>query len=327
MKMNTKYILLLISILSSWLFISGCSNTLQVPDEEFIVSKGAVAREEQGNHTNYNLTEGKYNKLETEKVIVSYDTISGNYIYEKDGKVFTQYKNKSTEIVDSNIINLKLSPGGEFYSYFNKDEYMQLVVKSIKDNKEIKINSTVAISGKLMDWSSDKDIVYYGIDESTNGIFSYDINSSKEELIYELDYGYLEFIKSFSGEVLFLQDSGANRKVLKSINKDTKVNIISENVSELKDIVVTEKGIFLLGKIKEENNSIYELRDGIFTRLVYDFPNIVHLEKGLSCDENGELLFIGSIDSFDKENIYKYENGYIKSITNDNSKYYFVNVK
>ena len=79
--------------------------------------------------------------------------------------------------------------------------------------------------------------------------------------------------------------------------------------------------------MKDDNHSIYEVKDGKVNRLIYDFPNIIHLEKGLSSDEDGNVLFIGSTDSFEKENIYIYEDGYVKVLTNDNFKYYFVDIK
>lgn len=326
--MKKKGVLLVSSILSSWLFISGCSKTLDVPSEKITLLKGAVAREENGNHTNYNLTEGKYNKLEVEKAVIAYDRISGNYVYEKEGKIFISYKDKEIEIVDKNITEPKVSPGGEYSSYFKKDPYMQLVVKDLEKNKEIEINTTVAISGQLMDWSSENNIVYYGIDENkVNGIFTYNIESGEEELIYKLESGYLEFLKSSKEGVVFLQETIANKKVLKSIDKDRNVKIISEDIVELKDIEITEKGTFVLGKMKDNNQSIYEIKDDKFNRLIYDFPNIIHMEKGLSCDEEGNLLFIGGTDSFDKENIYICEDGYVKSVTNDNLKYYFVDIQ
>lgn len=327
MKMNRKCVLLASSILSSWLFISGCNNTLEVPSENITLSKGAIAREENGNHTNYNLTEGKYSQLEVEKAIVAYDTFSGNYIYEKEGNVFIKYKDKDIEIVDENIKSIKLSKGGEYCSYFKKDKYMQLVVKRLKDNKEIEINTTVAISGELMDWSSNN-IIYYGIDKNkVNGIFSYNIENGEEELIYKLENGYLGFLKGSDDGIVFLQETIDNKKVLKSINKNKDINLITDDVVELKDIEINEKGTFLLGKVKDDNYSIYEIKDGELNRLIYDFPNIIHLEKGLSSDEDGNILFVGSTDSFAKENIYIYEDGYVKSVTNDNLKSYFVDIQ
>ena len=327
MKINKKCVLLLSSLISSWLFISGCKDTLEAPSEEITLIEGAVAREEDGNHTNYNLTEGKYNKLEVEKAIAVYDTVSGNYVYEKDGNVFVKYKDSDIEVLDKNIINPKLSQDGEYFSYFKRVEYMELVVIRLKDNEKIEINSTVSISGDLMDWSNGN-IVYYGVNENKiNGIFSYNIESQKEELIYALESGYLEFLEYSKEGIVFLQETVYGKKTLKSVNKDKEVKIIIEDIVELEDIEITEKGIFVLGKMKDENYSIYEVKDGKFNRLIYDFPNLIHLEKGLSSDSNGNILFVGSTDSFEKENIYIYEDGYVKSMTNDNAKYYFVDIQ
>lgn len=326
--MKKKGVLLISSILSSWLFISGCSKTLDVPSEKITLLKGAIAREENGNHTNYNLTEGKYNKVEAEKAVLVYDRVSESYIYEKEGKVFISHKGKDIEIEDENIAEPKISPGGDYYSYFKRDPYMQLVVRDLEKNKEIEINTSVAISGKLMDWTNEKNIVYYGVDKNkVNGIFTYNINTGQEELIYKLENGYLEFLKSSKGGIVFLQETINNKKVLKSIDENGNVKIITENLVELKDIEITEQGTFVLGKMKDNNESVYEIKDNGFSRLIYDFPNIIHMEKGLSCDENGNLLFIGGTDSFDKENVYIYEDGYIKSLTSDNLKYYFVDVQ
>ena len=327
MKMNKKYVLLVSTIVSSWLFLSGCSNTPEAPSENIKLIDGAIAREENGKHTNYNLVEGKYSRLESEKAIVSYDKISGNYIYEKDEKIFIKYKEKDIELLDKNIINPKLSNGGEYFSFFKKDKYMQLVVKRLKDDKEIEIKSTVAISGDLMDWNNDT-IIYYGVNQNkVNGIFAYNIEDEKEELIYELEGGYLEFLKCSKNGIIFLQQTLDNDKILKFINKNNDVESITEDILELKDVEITDKGIFVLGRMKDENYSIYEINDGEFNRIIYDFPNIIHMEKGLSHDEKGNILFIGSTDSFEKENIYIYEDGYVKVVTNGNLKYYFVDIK
>lgn len=328
MKMNKKHVLVISSMLSSWLFINGCSSTLESPSEKVTLLNGAIAREENGNFTNYNLTEGKYNRLEIDKAVVQYETVSENYIYEKDAKVFIYYKDEEIEILDENIIDIKLSPDGEYYSYFRKDKYMELVIKRISDDNEMKINTTVAISGKLMDWNGDNNIIYYGIDKNkTNGIFKYNIVTGKEELIYKLESGYLEFLKSSKDGIIFLQETIDNRRMLKSIDKEKNIKLITEDIVELKDIEVTEKGIFILGRMKNDNHSIYEIKDDKVRRIIYDFPNIINLEKGLSYDENGNILFIGSTDRVGKENIYIYEDGYVKALTNDNLTYYFVDIK
>lgn len=328
MKINSKYLLLLVSMLSSWLFISGCNKTIDTTSEKITLYKGSVTREENGNHANYNLTEGKYNKLETEKVIVAYDILSGNCVYEKNGKLYVQSEEDSIEIVDKDIINPKLSPGGKYISYFKRDKYMELVIKRLKDNKEIEIKTNVAISGSLMDWNTEKSLVYYGVDENkNNAIFSYNIESGKEEIIYKLENGYLEFIKAFKDGLIFVQESVGGVKSLKSIDGDNNVKLLTEEIDVLKDIIITDQGTYFLGKMKNNNESIYEVKQNSIERVIYDFPSIIHLEKGLSYDENGNILFIGGTDSFEKEKIYTYDNGYIKSLTNEDVKYYFVDVK
>ncbi|MGL5354177.1 MAG: hypothetical protein ACRDA5_12770 [Clostridium sp.] len=328
MKINSKKILLLSSILSSLLFIGGCSDAVETSSEKIILNKGAVTREENGSYTNYNLAEGRYSKLEMGKIIVAYDIVSGNYIYEENSKIFVQVDNKSIEVIDENIVELKISPGGHYISYFKKDKYMELVLIKLKDNEKIELKTEVAISGDLMDWSNENKIVYYGVDNSkNNAIFSYDLETGKEEIIYKLENGYLEFIKSSIEGVIFVQESVGGVKSLKSIDKQNNVKLITDEISDLKDILVTKKGTFILGKANDNNNSIYEVKGNKIERLIYDFPNIIHLEKGLSCDEDGNILFIGGTDSFDKENIYVFDNGYVKALSNEELKYYFVDIE
>ncbi|WP_300888241.1 hypothetical protein [uncultured Clostridium sp.] len=107
--------------------------------------------------------------------------------------------------------------------------------------------------------------------------------------------------------------------VLKIINENGEVNEISREVIDINDIEFVNNKLYLLGRVKNNNYSIYELDNGTIRRLIFDFPNVVYAEKGLSVNENGEILFVGSTSSGQSEHLYKYSNGTV-ILVNDNIK-------
>ena len=327
MKINKKYILLIFGLTSMGLILTGC-NSKDDSIESLDVSKGSIVKEENGNYYNYKFDPKGYSKIETEKVILSYDLETGNYIYNSQGKNGVVAKDKDISIDYANPKGLKLSKDGSYFSYFKDDTYLELVVKDIKTNKEMEVNSNVAISGTLIDWVDDDKLVYYGIDDKkNNGIFVYNIKEQKEEILYKLDNGYIQFLKATTNGVIFVQQTVNNKRILKIVDLNKNVDELTDNILEVNDILKTEKGIFILGKMKDNNYSIYKVKDNNVKRLVFDFPNIIHLEKGLSSDSEGNILFIGSTENFSKEKVYTCIDGAVSSLTTEESKYHFIDIK
>ncbi|MEN8434303.1 hypothetical protein NX821_001486 [Clostridium septicum] len=86
MKINKKYILLIFGLTSMGLILIGC-NSKDDSIESLDVSKGSIVKEENGNYYNYKFDPKGYSKIETEKVVLSYDLETGNYIYNSQGKM------------------------------------------------------------------------------------------------------------------------------------------------------------------------------------------------------------------------------------------------
>ncbi|ATD55211.1 hypothetical protein [Clostridium chauvoei] len=327
MKISKKYILLILGLTSTSLILNGCSKK-NISVESIQLSKGSIVKEVDGTYSNYKFESNEYSKIETEKVILSYDLDSGNYIYNSNGKNGVVAKDNEIPIDYNNPKDLKLSKGGNYFSYFKDESYMELVIRDVKNNKDIQINSNVAISGTLVEWLNEDTLVYYGIDDKkNNGIFTYNLKENKEELIYKLQNGFIQFLRTYEENVIFVQQTMENNRYLKIIDLNKNVKDITSEIIEVSDVLSTEKGLFVLGKMKDNNYSIYKIEGGNVKRLVFDFPNIIHLEKGLSCDKDGNLLFIGSTSSFSKEKVYTYVDGSITSLTNLESKYHFIEVK
>ncbi|MBE6054153.1 MAG: hypothetical protein E7212_09615 [Clostridium sartagoforme] len=325
-KKRNKFILVSFILLLTNL-IYGCKNqTDEIKKIE--INNGAIAIEDNKNYTIYNLDNGKYEKVETDYIITEYDSESKNYIFNNNGEFKIQYLGEERNIDDLNkIISPKLSPGGNYLSYFVKDIYLNLKIKDLKVDKFVNIDSKVAISGQLIDWYNEDTLVYYGIDnEKNNGIFLYNISNNEEKLIYQLDAGYIQFLKVLDNGIVFLQEKEGKQKILKFIDENGELVQNIQDIDDISDVEYSKDGIFMIGKLKNNNYSLYEYNEGKIKRLVYDFPKIINLEKGLSKDSDGNILFIGG-DEPNKEKVYIYEDGFVSELSNNQGNYNFIHYK
>lgn len=317
------------------LLILGCSAEKEKVSnvaEDIKLNSGTVLKDEDGTYKVYNYENGKYELLNSKYIISSYDKESSTYIYAEDEKKHYIACNKQRfEIKDLNYSDLKLSKGGEYISYFIEDNGLKLKVFEANGNKAVEIKSNVTISGVLYDWYDNDTLIYYGVShDGINGLFSYNIKEDKEELVYRIKEGYLAFLKGTDDNVVFLQLTLENQRQLMMIDKKTKdVKLLSSNIQEVSDIVISNNTLYFTGKVGNNTNSLYLLKDNKEKRLVYDFPISVKINKGLKVDENGNILFIGaSGEDSSKEQVYMYEqNGSISAISKSSMDYIFVDYK
>ena len=315
------------------LLMLGCSSEkskMQTTNvaEEIKLNAGAVLKSEEGIYKLYNYENGKYEKSKIDNVILAYDKSSSNYISIEDNKPYVVNKNRKFEIKDTEYSDLKLSKDGEYVSYFIEDNGLKLKIFDINENREIEMKSDVSISGTLYDWYDVNTLVYYGVSNSgVNGLFTYNAKENKEELLYKIKEGYLAFIKATIDNVVFLQLTLENKKELIMINKKTKdVKLLTDNIEELSDIIINNEKIYFTGKIFGNTNSLYELNNNKAKRLVYDFPVLVKIKKGLRVDGKGNILFIGSNNANAKEEqVYTYaQDGSISSVSKDSADFVFL---
>ena len=323
-KKRIRNIFLVNFILLISIFLYGCKNKVEEKNKVDILN-GAVAIENSGEYKIYNLTNDKYEKVDTEYIITAYDLESGNFIYNENGEYKINYLGKEENIEEEKIvISPKLAKNGEYLAYFLKDEYLDLKIKDLSKNKNISINTKVAISGELIDWLNGNTLVYYGIrEDKTNGIFTYNIDSNEEKLLYKLDLGYVEFLKVLDNGIVFVQEKEGKQKLLKVIDEDGEVNEVIEDVLDVSDVESTQEGIFILGKLENNNYSLYKYHDKKAKRLVYDFPKLINLEKGLSKDKDGNIIFVGGED-VKVERIYRCTDDAISIIDGASGTYNFI---
>lgn len=334
MKLSKRKYFRLLAFIVFPLLMFGCaSEKVKTPTvaEEVKLNLGAVLKSEEGTYKLYNYENGKYEKMKDNNVILSYDKSSSNYICLDNGKTYIVSNNNKFEIKDENYSELKLSKGGKYVSYFIDDNGLKLKIIDTNKNNQIEIKSSVSISGTLYDWYNANTLVYYGVsDDGINGLFTYDINENKEELLYRIKEGYLAFLKGTDDNVVFVQLTLENKKELMMINKKTKdVKLLSQNIEDLTDIVVADDKLYFTGKVFSNTNSLYLIEDNKEKRLVFDFPAVVKVEKGLQVDEKGNILFAGASNISDREEqIYTYsKDGSISIVSKNSTDYSFIDYK
>lgn len=295
--------------------------------EAIKVQYGAVLLEENGKYHNLNFVDGKYEDLKTNDIIINYNVESGTYIFVRDNKHYIYHDGKEIEIKDKNYSFMKISKDGNYVSYMVYDNGYKLKVLSLKNDKEIDINSKVAISGEFYDFIDKDNIVYYGIsDDNINGIFTFNLNTKKEELLYRLDSGYVEFLKENNDSVMILQKTGDNQNLLKKINKDKSIEDVSNRFKSIKDIIEVSGEYYVLGTETENLPSLYKVNKENVERLVYSFPKNINIDKGLATDINKNILFIGSNNTENKEDVFSYNNGNVSLVSNKEGNYNFINI-
>lgn len=321
---------LIILFLPLIILMIGCEkNKIPIEEMESIdIFNGAMAIENNNKYDIYNKINDNYEKVDTNYLISSYNLNSKNFIFNENNKIKINYKGKDLIIEeDKDVISPKLSISGERLLYFIKNEYLQLKIKNLSTNEYINFESNVMISGDLIEWLSEDMIIYYGIDNNkNNGIFVYNIKEKTEKLIYKLDNGFVEYIRVFDNLIIFIQGNFSKEKSIKVISKDGEIIEEINDVEDISDIEYTKDGLFILGKFKDNNYSLYQYKNGILKRIVYDFPKVINLEKGLSKDKDNNILFVGN-DEFNKENIYMYKDESITVLNVTEGNYFFIDVR
>lgn len=325
-KINKLIFLLAVGLTIISGTLIGCKQDKVLEDDDknnkISLNLGTINENNNGNYSNYDLKKDTYKKIDSDIIIAQYDYESNNCIGLKNNQYIGIYNGKEVKLknLKPNDIKYMISPGGEYLGYFsNNNDIKKFRVINLKDGTEKKINIQVSISGILLDWVSSKEVVYYGIDidSGKNGVYLYNIEQEKEELLEEFESGFVRFLKCSENGIIYLQETLENSKLLKEYNvKTKKSNIICSEDILVSDIIKTNDNYYLLGNVDSEHGSIYKLKDLNTSKLVYDFPSKVYSNKGLSTDEEGNVLFIGS-NSDNSESIYKIDSNDYVSILSD----------
>ena len=318
------------------LFLIGCINNSNNDKEnngikKISVGKGAVLKSEEGVYNTYDYKQGKYTKVESEKTILVYDESSSTYIATNNNKTYVVKTNEEYEIQDEEYDGLKMSPKGKYISYFVYDDGFKPKIIDLEENKELDIKLNTIISGTIYDWYDEENIIYYGVNrDKVNGVFKYNLITKKEELLYKVEKGYLAYIKGTINNVVFLAINIDNDKELILINKDTKkISSISYDIEIIDDIAFIDGNIYFTGKVKDNAESLYEIEDNKIKRLIFDFPFITDINKGLRVDKDNNILVIGKGSSDSQyESVYSYaKDGSVSVVSEEAIDYVFIDYR
>lgn len=333
MKKKTL-ILLAISIMA--ISIISCDNKKVENDDNNIdtevveLNDGSICTEDNGQYINYTYNNERYTESEGEDVIAVYDTESGNYLGQKNKKYIARYNGTEKQLnsIETYDCYFNLSPGGQYLSFFRNEESCNLYIMSMKEDKLLKLNISVLISGKYVDWLDKNTIVYYGVREADrkNGIFTYNIEEKKEKLLVGFDEGFVEFIKVINDKIIYSKSSYEGEKKLISIDKDgNNLEELTSDIMKVYDIVDgNNNDYYILGSFKNTDYALYYLKDSMHKRLTYSFPDYVDVKKGLSKGDDGNILFIGS-NNKEFQSVYKCnDEGAVSLILDGTREVYFV---
>ena len=100
MKRHKRAKYMIFGIVFSSLILISCGIHEGVKIDGVKLNKGAIIENDDGSYKNYNLKDGKYNKIDSEETIRLYDNIDGNYVSEKGGKYF-EYTSPTSSALSS----------------------------------------------------------------------------------------------------------------------------------------------------------------------------------------------------------------------------------
>ena len=328
-KGKYKRILIAFQLMLTALVFIGCNKEQVEEESKVTLNKGAFV-DESNNYETFNFnSEDSYEKINTnDKVINNFNIESNTYTFYKDNSFYINYDNKDIKIEHDKIANLKISPDGNYVFYFINDEYLVPAVMDLQENKEILLDNKAVISGQFIDWITEGKLAYYGVDteSKSTGIFTYDVKGKSEEKLYTISNGYVKFLKHIDDGLALVEEHYGEDTVLNVINVNGTVSEISKDVIDINDVEEVDGKIYLLGRVKNNNYSIYEIDNGQIKRLLFDFPNILYAEKGLSVNENGEILFVGSSGNNKDEHLYKYYDNSVVLVCDTIKSCNFINI-
>lgn len=328
-KRKCKRLMILIQLMITTVFFLGCKKESIEEISKINLNKGAFVDES----TNYEIfnfnSENTYEEVDTEgKVITNFNMESNTYTFYKDNSFYVNYNSKDIKIEHNKIASLKVSSEGNYVFYFINDEYLEPAIMDLKNEKEILLDNKAVISGQFIDWITDTKLAYYGVntEEKTTGIFTYDVETKKEDNIYKISNGYVKFLKHIDDGLALVEEHYGEDTVLNIINVNGDVTEISREVIDINDIEYINDKLYLLGRVKNNKYSIYEIDNGVVKRLLFDFPSVLYTEKGLSVNEVGEILFVGSSSNEQSEHVYKYSDGSVVLVSGDITNCNFINI-
>lgn len=247
---------------------------------------------------------------------------------DKNSQYYLVSKNKRVWIKDLNIISTpKLSKGGKRVIYSEQnDGNIQYYIFDVLQESRSELRKDIIISGDMYQWLDDEKIIFYGVDNSqVSGIFVYDVVRDKLSRLCTVQ-GYLEsFSLINSDRLLVLKNDFNNNKQLILYDLENKSEKeLTNRIESVDSATAFGDVIYIEGNMRNNKYSIYEItKAGKINRLVYDFPKILTEKQRIVCDKDGNLIFTGYQEDYEKQDVYVYnvKERYVKVISSTQLQY------
>jgi len=299
----------------------------------------------------YSLKDKQLFKIESvtnlSDVVYSYE--DGIYIYLVNvtpGQNFYQNKikietKKDVKMVNNfyNAMDIKISPKGEKIAYrsFLKDSYESaegLTIYNIAKNKNMRIRTSVLVSGNLYNWLNKDEIVYYGVSTESkecDKLYKYNFDTNTEEVYIDNIKDFCTFFTLVKNKgALCLEESGIENRLVFNELESKNRTLITNSISNIYYALYNEKSnaVYFVGLEKnEERCALFKVSidDLTLTRLTYDFPKEVDRYGGLIKDSSGNVYFCGVNNSNNANNqvyMLNISDKSINLITGQKGRYY-----
>ncbi|MGL4991339.1 MAG: hypothetical protein ACRC57_09335 [Sarcina sp.] len=227
--------------------------------------------------------------------------------YYDNGKRINIKKNENLKSlnIDGTISTIKLSLDGENILLITKNENFIPTYRIINTHtlEETYLEEEIFISGDIINFLSNDELVFYGVDanKKLSGIFKYNLKEKEYELLREIKDNFVSYMKVLDENKIFisLTKEEENKIGLLDINQNSIIEMESE-FEAIENVVLFEDKIYLSAKYNG-NISLYcsDLKKRVTKRLTYDFPKqlarnssfIIEDNKIYFSDENGILYF------------------------------------
>lgn len=251
------------------------------------------------------------------------------------------YKGKKNDInSEFSYMDSRLSPSGKQIAFrsFSEDSLFSAKGLSVYDTytgKKIDFDKKVIVSGDLYRWTSDGNLLYYGVEAGEKGygkIYSYNFENSERKIVFDKFNGYCTFFAPVSnGKFIYIENDFNSNNMYYYDSKNNKSILIGNTIEKVNDYILDNKNniIYFIGRENmSQENSIYKLTisDKSIKRITYDFPKIVDETGGMAIDNSGKLYFCGLDINNNGNNIYMYlcENNSVNLITNKSGVYHII---
>lgn len=229
-------------------------------------------------------------------------------------------------IVDNLIVNKNFTK--ILYKLILNDELIEYQILDLKDNKITKLDDRIVISGDLVKFSNDDNIIFYGVNnkEKKSGIFKFDLKNNQCELIHQVSNAFIEYINIIDDtKILLIEASldGTKKTYLYNIS-NSKLELITSKIQQIEREILQDNILYFIGNTVDSRLSLFSLNLNTkeIKRLVYDFPKNI-IENSDIILNNNKIFFVGYEKDEQSSNIYNYdiETRAIKIISKINSIY------